>query len=345
MNLDVIPVIDTHAHPFPSDQRAVPWSTLRDALSEAARGPTTDHNDSSLLVRMLVRRLSRLLHTPAEPEILIAVRNELAQGPAAYHARLWSDANIAAVLIDPGFPVDRIKPADFSAGMPCPVYEGYRIEQFGKGPIQTIPFDYDAYGSFATLVDAFRDRLDGEAAKPGFRFFKSIIAYRTGLSLTVPTEADVMSAWKERPEYRSRGEKLLRDFLFHQAALKALEHNGAFQVHTGHTAHDQPWSNANPIEMTLFLNEPRMDEVRFVQVPWWVPLQHRGWLHHIGVPECVPRSVVDDPMVFHRDRPTHRSHARVGPHEQADVWLRRDHGAGDVLDQCPPGSRSAGKGP
>jgi predicted TIM-barrel fold metal-dependent hydrolase len=37
-------------------------------------------------------------------------------------------------------------------------------------------------------------------------------------------------------------------------------------VHTGHTSHNQPWRNANPIEITPFLNTPRMDEVTFVLV-------------------------------------------------------------------------------
>jgi predicted TIM-barrel fold metal-dependent hydrolase len=84
--------------------------------------------------------------------------------------------------------------------------------------------------------------------------------------LTFPTEAAAQAAWNERPGYREPGEKILRDFLFHQTALKALEHDVAFQVHTGHTSHDQPWANANPIEMTLFLNQPQMDQVRFVLV-------------------------------------------------------------------------------
>ena len=266
MNLHDIPVIDSHAHPFPTQQGAVSWGYFRDAAGEALRAPTSDENDSTMLVRMLVKKMAALFGTSQDREEVWAARNAAAADPASYHRLLWEDANIAAVLVDPGFPVTLIEADDFATVIPCPVYEGYRIERFAAGPSWNMPFDYDAYASFADLVEAFNARLDVEAAKPGFRFYKSIIAYRTGLKLTIPTEVAARAAWNERPGYREAGEKILRDFLFHQTALKAIEHDAAFQVHTGHTSHDQPWANANPIEMTLFLNQPQMDQVRFVLV-------------------------------------------------------------------------------
>jgi len=266
MNLDGIPVIDTHAHPFPPAQGAIPWERLRDAIAVDLRAETTADNDSMLLTRMMLRRLGKLLGVAPTPAAVMEARNAVAADPAAWNRTLFDDAGIAAVLVDPGFPTPTIEAMDFAEVVPCPVYDGYRIERFAKGPSQEVPFAYDAYSSFADLVEAFRARLDEEAAKPEVVFYKSIIAYRTGLALTTPTEAEALAAWKERPEYRSPGEKLLRDVLFRETALKALEHDLAFQVHTGHTSHDQPWRNANPIEMTLFLNSPRMDEVRFVLV-------------------------------------------------------------------------------
>ncbi|MGN6030185.1 MAG: amidohydrolase family protein [Thermomicrobiales bacterium] len=266
MNLDGIPVIDTHAHPFPPAQGAIPWEALRDAIAVDLRAETTADNDSMLLSRMVLRRLGSLLGVDPTPAAVMEARNAIAADPAAWNRMLFTDAGVAAVLVDPGFPSATIEAADFQAVIPCPVYDGYRIERFAKGPSQETPYDYDAYASFADLVEDFRAKLDAEAAKPETVFYKSIIAYRTGLALTTPTEAEALATWKERPAYRTPGEKLLRDFLFRETALKALEHDLAFQVHTGHTSHDQPWRNANPIEMTLFLNSPRMDQVRFVLV-------------------------------------------------------------------------------
>jgi hypothetical protein len=266
MNLHDIPVIDTHSHPFPPQQGVVEWGHFRDAAGEALRAPTTEDNNSTMLVRMLIKRMASLFGTSTDRESVWAARNAAAADPLSYHRMLWEDANIAAVLVDPGFPVTLIEADDFATVMPCPTYEGYRIERFAAGPSQQRPFAYDDYASFADFVEAFKAQLDAEAAKPGFRFYKSIIAYRTGLKLTLPTESKARAAWDERPAYREPGEKVLRDFLFHQTALKALEHDVPFQVHTGHTSHDQPWANANPIEMTLFLNQPQMDQVRFVLV-------------------------------------------------------------------------------
>lgn len=266
MNFESIPVIDTHAHPFPPDQGAISWGYLRDAMSISFRTTSTRDNDSMLLVRMLKKQLARLLGCPAEPEAIMEARNVLASDPKSYHQLLWSDAQISTVLVDPGFSSQLIKTEAFSVVVPCPVYEGYRIEQFSKGTTRELPFDYDAFPSFGDMVWAFRAHLDAEASKPEFRFYKSIIAKRTGLKLTVPTEAETMAAWKERPEYGAPGEKMLRDFLFHQTAMKALEHDVPFQVHTGHGALDLPWAETNPIEMTHFLNTPMMDQVRFVLV-------------------------------------------------------------------------------
>jgi uncharacterized protein len=266
MNLHDIPVIDSHGHPFPPQQGEVEWGYFRDAACEALRASTSEDNNSTMLVRMLIKKMATLLGTTPERDEVWAARNAAATNPHSYHRLLWEDANIASMLIDPGFPVALIEADDFATVMPCPVYEGYRIERFGAGPTQQVPFAYDAYESFADFVEAFNTQLDAEAAKRGFRFFKSIIAYRTGLKLTLPTEAAASAAWNGRPGTREAGEKVLRDFLFHQTALRALEHDVAFQVHTGHTSHDQPWANANPIEMTLFLNQPQMDQVRFVLV-------------------------------------------------------------------------------
>jgi hypothetical protein len=288
MNLDAIEAIDTHAHPFPVDQGAISWNFLRDAMSESLRAETRDDNDNTLLARMMVRKLSTLLDCEPEQAAVMEARNARASAsPLEYHRLLFDDANVRGVLVDPGFPVGTIEATAFATVMPCSVYDGYRIERFAKGASQEEPFDYDLYDSFSDLVEAFRAHLDAEAAKPDLVFYKSIIAYRTGLMLTNPSETDALRAWKTRPEYRHADEKLLRDFLFHETALKALEHDLAFQVHTGHTSHDQPWRNANPIEMTLFLNEPQMEDVRFVLV-------------HGGYPYCTEAGYITSvyPNVF-----------------------------------------------
>src|SRR5215207_5610248 len=112
MDLRAIPVVDSHAHPFPPTQGPVEWGVLRDAMSVALRANTTAENDSILLVRMLVKQLARLLDCPPTIEAVVAARNERAADPAAYHQLLWSDANIASVLIDPGYPRELIEAED-----------------------------------------------------------------------------------------------------------------------------------------------------------------------------------------------------------------------------------------
>jgi predicted TIM-barrel fold metal-dependent hydrolase len=98
------------------------------------------------------------------------------------------------------------------------------------------------------------------------RFYKTVIAYMSGLAIRKVGEDEALAAWTARPAFRDPADKVLRDYLFWETALKAREHNLAFQVHTGHTSHINVWPNTNPILMTPLLNEPEMQDARFVLV-------------------------------------------------------------------------------
>jgi hypothetical protein len=86
IDFDNIPVVDTHAHPFPREQGAVSWGFLRDVLSISLRGQTTDDNDSMLIVSMFGKQLGRLLDCRAELEAIMEARNVLAVDPAGSSA-------------------------------------------------------------------------------------------------------------------------------------------------------------------------------------------------------------------------------------------------------------------
>src|SRR4051812_46104263 len=106
MDLSGIPAIDTHAHPFrPADAARISRELLRDALSVSLRGRTSPLNESTLLARVTVRELARLLGcSPAWPDV-IAARNAAAEGNlAGWVERLFADAGIETLLLDHGFP-------------------------------------------------------------------------------------------------------------------------------------------------------------------------------------------------------------------------------------------------
>lgn len=266
MNLEAIPVIDAHGHPFDPTQGEVSSQWMRDAFSEGLSRPSSPANESSFLSRMLVKSLSRLIDCEPTWSGVLEARNALARADhVAYNHRLFTDAGIVAALIDPGFPSNLIDPADFATVVPCPVFEGYRIERF-TGWGEDSVFAEGRHATFADFIDDFRATLDAEAARPGMTFFKTVIAYLTGLSIPSVSDADAMAAWKTHPASGEPADKVLRDFLFRETALKAKEHGVPFQVHTGHTSESNPWPNVNPILLTPLLNDPEMLEVSFVLV-------------------------------------------------------------------------------
>ena len=266
MDLTGIPAIDTHCHPFPPQQDTITAQHLRDSLSVSLRGKTPVENESMLLCRMTVKALSVLLDCPPTWEATMAARNErVVADKAGYHTTLFEDANIGMLMIDPGYPATQeITVEEFSEVMPCPIVEGYRTERFAASEEQA--FAKDQFGSFTDFVDAFNDKLDDEASRSSTRFFKTVIAYRTGLAIQRVGQPEARAAWDAHEHVGDSNEKVLRDFLFWETTKKAKEHDLPFQVHTGHTSHVNPWPNVNPILMTPMLNEPEMQDVRFVLV-------------------------------------------------------------------------------
>jgi predicted TIM-barrel fold metal-dependent hydrolase len=264
LDLDAIPAIDTHGHPFPPDQDVVSSQHLLNAVCVTLQGEAPALNESALLARMVVKGLARVLGCDATWEAAVAARNAAAaDGIAQYHRLLFTDANIAMLLVDPGFPLaPTIPAAEFAAVMPCPVREGYRIERFAPHESPR----GNGYESFADFHDAFVDRLHDEARRPQTRFLKTVIAYYTGLAIEKVSVDGARRAWDEHASPGDAAEKTLRDYFFWVTALAAREHGLPFQVHTGHTSRMMPWTKVNPILLTPLLNEPELAEVSFVLV-------------------------------------------------------------------------------
>ena len=271
MDLTRIPVIDTHAHPFSAESQRIVPDVLRDALSVSLRGVTPVINESSLLTRVTVRELARLLDCEANLEAVVAARNAAASGDyRAYIARLFADATIATLLVDHGYPASPELPFEpFAALLPRRTYQGYRIERFW--PAQSFhAHDDDASGgspsAFDAALEAYEARLDQAVQEEGCVFYKTVMAYRTGLAIRSVERAEAEAAWSTHRAYGDASEKVIRDYLFIVAAQKAREHGIPFQVHTGHTSHINLWPNANPILLTPILNSGAVDGATLVLI-------------------------------------------------------------------------------
>jgi hypothetical protein len=276
--LDVsgIPAIDGHCHPFPADaSRSISADLLRDAISVSLRGTTSPLNETMVLSRVAVRELAAFLGCDPSYEAVVAARNAAAEDAAAFVDRLFAAQGVAGLLVDPGFPaIPTIDAAEFAARVPVPVWEGYRIERFFP---MAGSFHGDASSPperpFAEVLEVFAAELDAQARRPGFAYFKSIMAYRTGLAIRPVSDAEVARAWQDHRAYGDAEEKIVRDYLFRVTCAKAREHGVPFQLHTGHTSHVNTWPNVNPILLTPVLNEREIAETPLV-------------ILHAGYPYC-----------------------------------------------------------
>ena len=281
MDLTGIPAIDTHAHPFPREAERITDQWLRDALSVSLRGHTSPLNASMLLCRVTIKELARLLDCAPTWSAVIDARNQAAEhNLGGYTDRLFTDAGLAALLVDHGFPAaPAIAFNDFVEYSSRPTFQGYRIERLFPGPgagSMHGPAFPTVRRSFADLLETFEARLDAAIIDEQCKFFKTIIAYRTGLAIKPTSRGEAAAAWQAHQQTGDPYEKIVRDYLFVVAAAKARQHGVPFQVHTGHTSHANVWPNVNPILLTPILNSGLLDDVTLVLVHGGYPYCTEG---------------------------------------------------------------------
>lgn len=269
LDLSQVPALDTHCHPFPVTSSRLTSDLLRDSISVSLRGVTSQLNETMMLSRVVIRELSSLLDCEAEMDAVVSARNaKSAQDYHSYISELYQDQTVSGLLFDPGFPPDpEIDGSGYAQLVPVPAWEGYRIERFFRGvggfhgEARSLPVE-----SFSSALEAFEAELDRQATRPGFAFFKSIIAYRTGLAVQPVTQSDAAKAWDEHRAYGDAHEKIVRDYLLAATCQKARQYDVPVQIHTGHTSHVNLWTNVNPILMTPFLGSPGIVDTRIVLV-------------------------------------------------------------------------------
>lgn len=278
MNLQHIPAVDAHAHPFPEGTREISPQLLRDGISVSLRGETSPVNETMLLSRLMVHELARLLDCEPTFDTVVAARNAIARDN--YHAwisKLFADANLTTLLVDHGFPASPELPFEpFAELLPYRPVQGYRIERFFPMTGSFHSDTKETHQLFDTVLEAFEARLDEAVRSENCRFFKSVMAYRTGLAIRPVTLDDARSAWEQHRQYGDESEKVIRDYLFVVTAGKAREHEVPFQLHTGHTSHVNIWPNTNPILLTPILNSGALDGVRLVLVHGGYPYCTEG---------------------------------------------------------------------
>jgi predicted TIM-barrel fold metal-dependent hydrolase len=232
-------------------------------VDEGFEAPLRQATAATPMAAALKRRLAVLLDA-GEDEVVERRFAELSHDPAAYYARLWSDAGIEGLLVDEGYPQPRIVGTELGREAGVPVHRVARIEPF-------IEEAREAATSFHELEDAFVAALERAAAE-GAVAFKSIIAYRTGLDVRAwsATEAEAaFSAWRGAGFAESREHaKPVRDALLRRTLEVARQVDRPVHIHCGGGDPSIVYSHARPQALFPLLHEFRHQPVVLIHGGW-----------------------------------------------------------------------------
>jgi len=183
IDLSALPVVDGHVHPLLPDPWAVSAERFCDVFTEARPGTMGEHVRHTSYLRRTLQDAARWLDTAPTLEAVLAARTRA--GPGAV-GRLFTEARVAALLVDTGYPPEAMPLADVGRLLSCAVHEIVRIETCAQALLaERMPYE--------AFLGAFRGAL--ETASRRAVGFKSVIAYRTGLDIRSWPVAEARAAY------------------------------------------------------------------------------------------------------------------------------------------------------
>jgi len=257
VDLADVPVVDGHCHPLLTDPWSVSAQGFIDLFSEARPGTMGAHVLHTGYFRRTLHELARRLGT--EPSVAAVLERRRALGEGA--RRALAESRVAALLVDTGYPPRAMPLAQMRRALPCQVHEVFRIETCAQDLVhKALPFDQ--------FLARFREEV--KAATEGAVALKSIIAYRSGLSVDPPRPDQAAAAYRDVLARVEGGgsprliEKPLLDALFLVTLEVARETGRPLQLHTGFGDPDIDLLQANPLLLRPILEDPRWAAVRLV---------------------------------------------------------------------------------
>jgi hypothetical protein len=275
IDLTGIPLIDNHAHPFPSGRALNRTYERSFTLSRLPVSPVNIHN--TLFFQMLNDKLREVLGLSPDSSIsdIVKIRDELLKKDRqAYIDMLWKQVGYMGMVADIGSPVTKQlltkeELAEFDSEM-----KNYVVRKVNR--IEWVAEDVVESGthSFEEFTDLYVKGIKQRVKDQGLVGLKSIIAYKTGLDIKVSSDSESRRAYYlylSDPKNREY-EKAFRDYCFCKGCEVAAELDLPLQIHTA--LGDTPTLNlykCNPLLLYDAINA--FPKTRFV-------------LLHAGYPYC-----------------------------------------------------------
>jgi hypothetical protein len=251
-----IPVVDNHLHP-PLSREAAAARPFTAFFTEAGDPDVlARHVPETRFFKRAVRDLAALLDCAPSAEAVESARAAL--GPEAWLALCCERGNVAALVVDSGYPAvgQGMSPAEMARSGKCAAVEVLRLESL----VSSLATEGDDLAGFdRALVLA----LDGAHAR-GVGALKSIAAYRCGLAFQMPEAPQAAAGLRHEHARCLSGQTRVADprLIFHALGL-ALEWAGdrhvPVQIHSGFGDRDLDLTLANPALLRPLLENPRFN--------------------------------------------------------------------------------------
>lgn len=278
-------VFDLHCFAFSEDTAHLSEEKLLEFF--ALGGPTvkgvsassgSEGLQDSFALRYFTKSLSNFLGCEPKLDAVIEARNRKAKDYKEYVGELFGDAGIQALVLDSGlYQESEGAVRDYA---PCEIHRVLRLEPLIASLI-------DASDNFEALVSAYAERLTDSVTKQGYRGYKSVIAYRTGLDIRRPSETEAEADFRLAKSGGAKAwfgpvAKNLRDYLFGLAAETAGRLKVVFEVHTGLGDTDIVGPRCNPILLENFLKDPAFADTEFILIHGGYPYyEEAAWMARV----------------------------------------------------------------
>lgn len=220
--IETIPLVDNHAHEVQPIGGELTPERYAGYFTE---GPGVEQARHTINYRVGLDLLAEVFDAPEANEAVLVERRADVDFDA-FASDLLRRSNISHILQDTGTPPgsDSENMAQYTDATVHPIL---RIENVVEELIEETD-------SFTAFDEALHDRLGAALARDHVAL-KSIIAYRTGLEITQPTDGEVAAAYVEvSDDWDGRIEDpVLLDWVINRAASIAASHDAPLQVHSG----------------------------------------------------------------------------------------------------------------
>jgi hypothetical protein len=282
LDLSTVPVVDVHCHPWSQEHclaqdplgfedrvTMMGMCQLTSGTSSELGGVIREMTRATPLALTMRRELARHLGAEDSPEALARARHEaLSEDADVYLQRLMRDAGIHGLFCDEGYPQPTLDLAPLRASTGVEIHRVGRIEPWIAELAPTIE-------SMEQLEDSFVARVEREADDPNLRAFKSVIAYRTGLDITSPTQSEVTGAfvrWREDGFAETRAHaKPVRDRLLRRTLEVAQKRGLPLHIHCGGGDPEVALPHARPAGLFEFVSAAANAPIVLIHAGWpWV---------------------------------------------------------------------------